>query len=313
MKMSPLSQHPSPEHVLVHISDTHLLGSAQLFGSVDSEALLQQFLQRVVDSGLAIDALVFTGDLADGGEPAAYARLRDTIEPMAAMLGADIIWVMGNHDAREPFSEILLGEKPSAEPRDRVHHLGGLRVIVLDSTVPGFHHGELSPQQLEWLAQELATPAPHGTLVALHHPPIPTPIALMGVIELEDQAALARVIEGTDVRGVLAGHLHYTTFSTFAGVPLSVAAASCYNIDLVADRSKILSSVSSGVGASLVHVYPDQVVFSSVPYQDGQEYTSFDSSYNEHIVALSPAERKAMFSDKGSDFNRGVDKKQSGV
>jgi len=50
-----------------------------------------------------------------------------------------------------------------------------------------------------------------------------------------------------------------------------------------------------------------------VPYQDGQEYTSFDSSYGEDIVALSPAERKAMFSDKDSDFNRGVEKKQAGV
>lgn len=313
MNMSPLSQHPLPEHALVHISDTHLLGNAKLFGSIDSEAYLSQLLQRVVDSGLAIDALVFTGDLADRAEPAAYQRLRDIIEPMAKLLGADTIWVMGNHDEREPFSEILLGEKPSNDTTDRVHYLGGLRVVVLDSTVPGFHHGELSPQQLEWLAKELSTPAPHGTLVALHHPPIPTPIALMGVIELEDQAALARVISGTDVRGVLAGHLHYTTFSTFAGVPISVAAASCYNIDLIADQSKILSATSGGVGASLVHVYPDQVVFSSIDFDPGQEFTFFESSYANQIKTLSPDDRKAMFSDKESDFNRAVDHKQSGA
>lgn len=312
MKMSLLSQHPSPEHVLVHISDTHLLGSAQLYGSVDTTGFLSQLLQRLIDSGLDIDALVFTGDLADRGEPAAYALLRNIIEPAAAALDAEIIWVMGNHDDRAPFSEILLGETPDTAPKDRGHHLGGLRVIVLDSTVPGFHHGELSTDQLDWLAQELSTPAPHGTLLALHHPPIPTPIALMGLIELEDQAALARVIRGTDVRGVLAGHLHYTTFSTFAGVPISVAAASCYAIDVIADQSKILSAVSAGVGASLVHVYPDQVVFSSVPVDPGQEFTSFDGSYAGRIAALTPAERRAMFSAKDSEFNRGVDSKQSG-
>lgn len=311
--MSPLSQHPLPEHVLVHISDTHLLGSQKLFGAIDSEAYLAQLLQRLVDSGLSIDALVFTGDLADRGEPDAYQRLRDSIEPMASVLGADVVWVMGNHDDREPFSQILLGEKPSTHTQDRVHYLGGLRIVVLDSTVPGFHHGELSVEQLEWLATELSTPAPQGTLLALHHPPIPTPIALMGVIELEDQAALAQVITGTDVRGVLAGHLHYTTFSTFAGVPISVAAASCYNIDVVADQTKILSAVSGGVGASLVHVYPDQVVFSSVDFDPGYEFTSFDASYTQQIGALSPAERKAMFSDKESDFNRGVERKHLGA
>lgn len=311
--MSPLSQHPLPEHVLVHISDTHLLGSQKLFGAIDSEAYLAQLLQRLVDSGLSIDALVFTGDLADRGEPDAYQRLRDSIEPMASVLGADVVWVMGNHDDREPFSQILLGEKPSTHTQDRVHYLGGLRIVVLDSTVPGFHHGELSVEQLEWLATELSTSAPQGTLLALHHPPIPTPIALMGVIELEDQAALAQVITGTDVRGVLAGHLHYTTFSTFAGVPISVAAASCYNIDVVADQTKLLSAVSGGVGASLVHVYPDQVVFSSVDFDPGSEFTSFDSSYTQQIGALSPAERKAMFSDKESDFNRGVERKHLGA
>lgn len=296
---------------MVHISDTHLLGDGQLFGSIDSEAYLSQLLQRLVDSGLSIDALVFTGDLADRGEPAAYLRLRDLIEPMANVLGAEAIWVMGNHDEREPFCEILLGEKPSTQTQDRVHHLGGLRVVVLDSTVPGFHHGELSAEQLEWLANELSTPAPHGTIVALHHPPIPTPIALMGVIELEDQAALARVIAGTDVRGVLAGHLHYTTFSTFAGVPISVAAASCYNIDLIADKAKLLSAVSGSAGASLVHVYPDQVVFSSIGFDPGREYTSYQSSYADQINALSQNARKAMFSDKESDFNRGAEQEHA--
>jgi 3',5'-cyclic AMP phosphodiesterase CpdA len=74
----------------------------------------------------------------------------------------------------------------------------------------------------------------------------------MGLIELDDQAALAEVVSGSDVRGVLAGHLHYSTFSTFAGVPVSVSAASCYNIDLVADSSKILSAKANSLSASLV-------------------------------------------------------------
>jgi len=310
--VSQFSQHPLPNHVVVHISDTHLLETSKLYGSVDSDAYLISLFDRLLASGLTIDALVFTGDLADRAEPGAYQRLSDLVTPRAAELGAEIVWVMGNHDEREPFSRILMGEAPSDKPQDRVYDLGGLRLIALDSSVPGFHHGDLTESQLAWLAQELAAPAPHGTLLALHHPPIPTPIALMGMIELEDQAALAAVIAGTDVRGILAGHLHYSTFSTFAGVPVSVAAASCYNIDLIADSSMVLSAVSAGVGASLVHVYPDQVVFSPLLFDEGQQLGSFESSYEQHILEMSPDQRKAMFSAKDSDFNRGVDHQQLG-
>jgi len=239
-------------------------------------------------------------------------RLRDLVEPWATQLGAELVWVMGNHDEREPFTEILWREEPTMEPRDRVVMLGDARLIVLDSTVPGYHHGELTAAQLTWLAGELATPAPHGTLLALHHPPIPTPIELMGLIELDDQAALAAVIRGTDVRGVLAGHLHYSTFSTFGGVPVSVSAASCYNIDLVAQSSKILAANTSAVSASLVHLYPEQVVFSIVPMEDVEDITSYDASYRPMIEAMSPLERREMFSNKNSEFNRRSDQEQSG-
>lgn len=311
--MTAFSQHPPADHLLLHLSDTHFLGSGrQLYDQIDSDTPLRKLMERVVASELPVEALVFTGDLADRAEADAYLRLRDLVEPWAQKLGAQLVWVMGNHDEREPFTEIMWREEPTTDTRDRVIMLGGLRLIVLDSSVPGYHHGELTPTQLSWLQAELSTPAPHGTLLALHHPPIPTPITLMGLIELDNQPAFADVIRGTDVRGVLGGHLHYSTFSTFAGVPVSVSAASCYNIDLVADSSKILSATANSLSSSLIHVYPDQVVFSLVPMDDVPELNFFDASYRSTIASMSPAERREMFSNKESDFNRGVDRNQSG-
>ena len=105
-----------------------------------------------------------------------------------------------------------------------MHEVDGLRIVALDTSVPGYHHGELLTEQLAWLADVLATPAEHGTLLAMHHPPLPLPmIRAAELIELHDQHALADVVAGTDVRGILAGHLHFPTWSTFAGVPVSVA------------------------------------------------------------------------------------------
>jgi 3',5'-cyclic AMP phosphodiesterase CpdA len=310
--VSTFSQHPSAERVVVHVSDTHLLDGRALYGSIDSYTPLRRLLERLVASGGQVDALVFTGDLADRGETGAYRRLRDLVEPFAERLGAAVVWVMGNHDEREPFSEVLFDGPGTAEPQDRVFDLDGLRLIALDTSVPGYHHGELTPAQLDWLASELSTPAPRGTILALHHPPIPTPIELMGLLELEDQASLARVIEGTDVRALLAGHLHYSTFSTFAGVPVSVCAASCYNIDLLGVEGTILSAVPGGLSASLVHVYPDQVVFSTVPLEDSAELTHHDASGLAGIAAMTKEQRREMFSNKNSEFNRTGDQKQSG-
>jgi len=310
---SPLSQHPHAEMSLLHISDTHLLGGARkLYGHLETATRLEQLLQRVADSDERPAALVFTGDLADIGEEDAYRNLRSVVEPVAREIGAEVIWVMGNHDKRGPFAKVLLDADNSGEPLDRVYHLQGLRLIVLDTSVPGFHHGELTSDQREWLADVLATPAPRGTLLAMHHPPIPTPLEIMGVIELDDQQQFWSILEGSDVRAILAGHLHYSTFSAFQGIPVSVAAALCYNIDLIARGGTLLGGIDGGHSSSLVSIYPDQVVFSEVLPGPAPEIFHRSDDPLADIRQWSPDKRRAVFSDKSSEFNQGEEKQQAG-
>src|SRR5262249_14507597 len=155
---------------------------------------LSQLLERLEGSQIRPDALIFTGDLADTGQPDAYRKLRDLVEPLTDRLGAEVIWVMGNHDTRAALRANLIGEAPTMAPMDRVHDIAGLRVIVLDTSVPGYHHGELASEQLQWLVEQLAEPAPFGTFLAMHHPPIPSVQDLAVTVELRDQARLARVL-----------------------------------------------------------------------------------------------------------------------
>ena len=302
--MIQLGQHPAAAHVIAHISDTHFLGGGrQLYGSVATDAHLLQALRQLEDSGVRPEAIVFTGDLADLGELDAYRRLRALVEPVAERLGSRVIWVMGNHDERLQYSSELFDGPGDENPQDRVYDLGGLRIISFDTTVPGYHHGEVTNAQLAWLADELSRPAPHGTLLAVHHPPIPTPLLeAMGMLELLDQDRLADVIRGTDVRGILAGHLHYSTHSTFAGVPVSVAAATCYTLNLTA-KDRLLSGVDFGQAFNLVHVYEDRIVHSIVPVGETIEVTGFSSDSWAQIEAMTPAERLELFSNKKSPFN----------
>jgi 3',5'-cyclic AMP phosphodiesterase CpdA len=259
-----IAEYPRPDHFLLHISDTHFVGTGDLYGSVDSEHHLRALLEEVEASQGRPEAIVFTGDLADRGEPEAYARLRAVVEPVAERIGAQVIWVMGNHDDRGAFRSGLLDQFPSTSPVDRVHMLAGLRVISLDSTVPGHHFGEVSGEQLDWLAEELSTPAPYGTILAMHHPPVPSMLDLSALVELRHQRDLAPVLAGTDVRGILAGHLHYSTTATFAGIPVSVASASCYTQDLGVPVGG-LRARDAAQAFNAVHVFEDTVLHSVVP------------------------------------------------
>ena len=301
--MIQLGQYAPPTHTIAHVSDTHYLGGRRpLYGTVDTDRGLARALEQLERSGTNPSAIVITGDLADLGEPDAYERLKAELEPVAARMNSTIIWVMGNHDERAPFASILLGEEPSDAPQDRIYDIDGLRIIALDSSVPGYHHGELTEAQLSWLEAVLAVPAAHGTLLALHHPPIPTPVELMAIIELQDQQRLADVIRGTDVRGILAGHLHYSTFGSFAGIPVSVASATCYTIDPSAEPDTLLG-VDGGQSVNLVNIHPDSVVHSIVPIGSFPQVAGFSGVVLERLAEMTPHERREAFSSKASTFS----------
>ena len=291
-------QHAPARRVILHLSDTHLLAGDRLLGGrYDVAAHLRRTLEAAEATGVRPDAVVFTGDLTDLGEPEAYRALRAAVEPWAARLGAPVVWVAGNHDERPALRAGLLDAEATEEPVTGVWDLGGLRLIALDSSVPGWHHGDLDAEQLEWLRAELAEPAPLGTILALHHPPLPTHIPFFDILELRDQPGLAAAIAGSDVRAILAGHLHYSTSGTFAGVPVSVSAASCYTMDLARPADEV-NGMDAGQSFHLVHVWDDTITHAVVPVVDAEPSGYFTPEWRERMAALTPEERLEAFSRK---------------
>lgn len=283
---------------IVHISDTHLMdGGRMLGGRYDTAGNLAHTLDAVERLGVRPDAIVFTGDLTDLGEAGAYRALRAAVEPVAARLGAPIVWVAGNHDERPALRAGLLDGAPSEDPVTGVWDFDGLRLIALDSTVPGWHHGDLEATQLAWLRGILAEPAPLGTILALHHPPLPSHIPFFDILELRNQDEFARAIAGTDVRAILAGHLHYSTSGTFAGIPVSVASATCYTMNLQRAPEEV-NGMDAGQSFHLVHVYDDTVTHAVVPVVEAPTADFFSAEWLEEMAARSPEERLEAFSRK---------------
>lgn len=253
------AEYPRPSHVIAHFSDTHLRHPASplVRGVIDPRVPLSELLAGLLVSGHDPDTLLFTGDLSDDGSAESYRELRALVDPIAQQLGAGVIWLNGNHDDRSTVRTELLGEAGSDEPLNQVRLLGGLRVLCLDTTQPGEVAGRVAGESLAWLTEQLATAAPEGTLLALHHAPLPVVQDLAATWELIDQAPLAAVLRGSDVRCVLAGHFHQSSFGTFAGIPVALATSTCYTQDLFAGRG--IRGQAGGQGFNLLRVYPDSV------------------------------------------------------
>lgn len=162
--------------------------------------------------------VVITGDLVMHNERESYARLRTVVEELRGW-GSPVLLGLGNHDERGPFRAVMLGDELT-DPAHQYYYaerFGGLRVVVLDSSTPGTHTGGIGAEQLAWLRDKLATPAPEGTVIAVHHPPTMLPEPSLHYLSNSDQ--LREIIVGTDVVAILSGHTHSTIVTTVAGIP----------------------------------------------------------------------------------------------
>jgi len=245
-------------YLLVQISDVHLTASGSLLPGVNPRDNLVRALGLLDTTGIRPDVFLLTGDLADDGESACYDDLAGLLAQAASRSGASVIYVPGNHDERHTFRRHLLGGSRDGDgdgggggddddggggggssdgPVNQTHWRDGLRIIALDSTIPGESHGALDDQTLGYLRTELATAAPDGTVLALHHPPIPSPIQPMAQIALREPERLRDAVAGSDVRIVLCGHNHHQALGTLGPVPVWVCPAIAYRADITSTQT----------------------------------------------------------------------------
>lgn len=295
--MVPAGSMPAPTHVLAHLSDPHLIaGHALLHGHIDTVSQLRKTLARVEQSAQRFDALVLSGDLTDQGQPEAYTLLREIVDPVAERLGAPVILTGGNHDERRALALGLYGADTD-EPQDAVTMVHGLRIITMDSALPGFHHGGFSDEQYDWLSKQLAQPAEHGTIIVMHHPPIRYRSPMMQLLDFEDVIRLRAALEGTDVRAILSGHLHVTSFGALGHIPVFVAGGVSYVDDAGAPR-ELLVGVDGPQSWNLIEVHADDVVGTVVPVEQHKSWPAISEAVIEYIGTVPEDERRTVFSTK---------------
>ncbi|WP_293699047.1 metallophosphoesterase [uncultured Agrococcus sp.] len=298
-------KHPTPVMTLAHFTDTHLIagdghGPGLIGGIVDTEQRLTEALERlratVQGQDAPLAAIVVSGDVADRAEPEAYRMAAQMFGAVAQEFNASLVFTPGNHDERSPMAEHLLGLAPTHDALDAVFDVHGLRIIALDSTLNGYHHGGLDDGQAEWLAQQLQAPAPLGTVLTMHHPPIPYRTNVMRLLEFVDDQLLADVIRGTDVRHILCGHLHVQGGGTLAGVPVTVAGAISYVDDLSTSPAS-MRGIDDGQAFSLVEI-GETITHWSVPSREYPGHEPLPEELLASLDAMAPDARREWFSRK---------------
>jgi 3',5'-cyclic AMP phosphodiesterase CpdA len=223
--------------LIAQLSDTHILAPGKLyrtrggFGPIDTAA----FLSRAVATVNALDPLpdltVVTGDLADHGDPSEYAHLRELLAP----LRMPVFLIPGNHDAREPLRQAFgaAGYFPADGFLQYTVEEYPLRLVAIDTLVPGVHSGGLCAERLRWLDEMLAAAPDQPTIVLMHHPPFPTGIEHMDEYGLDNSAGFAGVIgRHSQVERILCGHLHRAIDRRFAGTVAGTAPSTAHQIVL---------------------------------------------------------------------------------
>lgn len=227
----------------LHLSDLHVAPPGQLVHGIDALAQIRRVIERIRALSVVPAFVVVSGDLSEDGSPESYEVLQGVLRAMGDG-ELPILLALGNHDDRGAFRRVVLGQE-EGDGRERYCHgqtIAGVRVVVLDSVIPGETAGELGGAQLAWLEEELRSPAPRGALIVLHHPcRLAGPAHHYPDFIVRDAAALEAIVSRHrgHVGGVLAGHSHQANAAPFAGTLHATAPAVLAQLDFFASEDYV--------------------------------------------------------------------------
>jgi len=233
--------------LIAQLTDPHVVvpgTDEELF--VDNNERLANAVRQVNQESPQMSAVLATGDLTNWGHPAEYEALASLLQPLAV----PILAIPGNHDDRDllraTFPDLPWVDAGHASWSMVIEGAGAssVRIVGLDSTIPGEPGAEFDLEREEWLRETLDDQSEDPTILAVHHPPFITGIGWMdgsGFIGLD---RLAAVLTEYPVDRIVCGHVHRPITSSIAGIPAQVGLSTVQHIDL---------DLTPDAGVSLIH------------------------------------------------------------
>lgn len=244
--------------LIAQLSDPHILAPGQLlYRRFDTAAALRSAVARVLALNPPPDCVVVSGDLVNRGDPAEYEHFRTLLAPLTV----PVYLMPGNHDDRAAMraafgagamAQSFVGAPLCCQRVALGGDQGGLSLLLLDTVIAGEEGGEIGDPQLAWL--DAACPAEIPTLLFLHHPPFATGIAGMDAIRCVGADRLAAWLAAhRNVLALSCGHVHRAAFTSFAGIPASIAPSTAHQIAIDLGGDSRALSWTPEPGGFLLH------------------------------------------------------------
>lgn len=230
-----------PAMLLAQISDLHLTEKGErLFDRIDTAGFLARAVAHLNALEPPADFVIVTGDLVDRGSIAEYQHLR----ALLGKLRRPFALMPGNHDDRFNLRRAFADHaywKGAGEFLQYVIEDLPVRLIALDTVIPGESGGRLCRTRLDWLAARLEEQPKRPTVVAMHHPPFASGLTGMDAIACANSEALGAIVaRHPQIERIICGHVHRPMTLRWHGTVVTTAPATAHQVTLdLRDKSPV--------------------------------------------------------------------------
>ena len=235
--------------IIAQVTDIHLFrdGNQKLLGLPTIKSF-QAVIERLQTLQPQPDLLLLTGDLSQDGTLESYEQVQNLLSP----LDMPTYWLPGNHDRLSTMQQVLNRAPVSLQ---KAFEKGGWHFLLINSSVPGYVHGYLSLETLDWLNFRLKLVGNQPTLVALHHPPFTVNSDWLDTSILQNSEQLFAVLDRhPQVKLVLFGHIHQEFTRQRHGVDYLGTPSTCIQFE---PQSSNFSLDNEAPGFRLLNLYSD--------------------------------------------------------
>ena len=215
---------PGNRMLIAQLSDTHIAGwGKKAYDIAPTAENLARCVEHINQLKPEPDIVLVTGDITSKGRA-------DEVERSASLfskLRCPYYVIPGNHDDREALWSAFGGRAcPSRSDGFLSYVIEGydVRLIALDSTIPGEPGGKICEKRASWLDMRLSEAQHQPTVIFMHHPPIKC-----GVIETDVDGFIGAdrlgnvVARYSNIERVICGHIHLLAHARWCGTVVSTA------------------------------------------------------------------------------------------
>ena len=250
--------------LVAQLSDTHILSPVS---DLPAARLRAECLRRCVAAvgRETPDAVILTGDTVQHGCPEEYAWLRELLAPLQAPLYV----VPGNRDDNDAMRRAFRDVPYFAGSGPFLHYAiedFEVRLVGIDSTLPGERKGRFCEARQAWLDATLASQPERPALLFIHHPPFDVGEHYVGGYRRPEEAAALRAIveRHPQVVGLLCGHVHWPVAREWAGTQARIMPSVAMDVRKGVDEAAaagrpvfMLHRLSAATGLSSESRYAD--------------------------------------------------------